>query len=129
MAHLLGCLDPINISWERLDMRKWTLVGNGRFTIHPCYGMLEEMEVPSSWYSIWGLKIPYMVLFSSSFVWVACKGKILTVDNLQRRGTVLPNVYSFFILTRNLLTIYSSIAYLWAFPRFLGRWICCGHFL
>lgn len=91
LAWLMGLLDSIHISRERTDMRRWDLTSNGCFTVRSCYGILGEGEVPSFfWYSVWGIKSFSKVLF---FLWAACKGKILTIDNLQKFGFVLPNAF------------------------------------
>lgn len=40
------------------------------------------------WYRLWKLKIPSKVIF----LWITVRGRLSTVDLLQRRGMVLPNV-------------------------------------
>ena len=43
---------------------------------------------PFPWKGIWSVKVPKRVLF---FIWIAALGRILTLDNLMRKGLPLVN--------------------------------------
>ena len=43
---------------------------------------------PFPWKGIWSVKVPKRVLF---FMWIAALGRILTLDNLMRKGLPLVN--------------------------------------
>ncbi len=64
----------------------WALKTNGVFDIHSYYqAICGTMGMGFPWKSIWRVKAPSRV---AVFVWIATWGRILTYDNLQRRGIV-----------------------------------------
>jgi hypothetical protein len=66
------------------DGLRWRLKGNGIFDIRSFYSALRHAQpVTFPWKAIWGVHAPKRVSF---FVWSAVWGRILTVDNLMRRG-------------------------------------------
>uniref|UniRef100_A0A2N9GAG5 Reverse transcriptase domain-containing protein n=1 Tax=Fagus sylvatica TaxID=28930 RepID=A0A2N9GAG5_FAGSY len=65
----------------------WHLRKNGRFDIRSFYDALRDSpHVVFPWRSIWRTKAPRRVRF---FVWSAAWNKILTCDNLAKRGYTL----------------------------------------
>uniref|UniRef100_A0A2N9FDA3 Protein DETOXIFICATION n=1 Tax=Fagus sylvatica TaxID=28930 RepID=A0A2N9FDA3_FAGSY len=66
------------------DRMRWKLRKNGTFDSRSLYFALRGANgVHFPWKSIWGAKAPQRVSF---FVWTATWGRILTCDNLMRRG-------------------------------------------
>jgi hypothetical protein len=67
----------------------WTPSSSHGFARKSYYKMLQSGEHSSfPWESIWKVKAPPRIAF---FLWTAAKGRILTVDNLRRRGFSLAN--------------------------------------
>ena len=65
----------------------WHLRKNGRFDICSFYEVLRDApQVVFPWKSIWRTKAPRRVRF---FIWSAAWNKILTCDNLSKRGYTL----------------------------------------
>uniref|UniRef100_A0A2N9HUF8 Reverse transcriptase zinc-binding domain-containing protein n=1 Tax=Fagus sylvatica TaxID=28930 RepID=A0A2N9HUF8_FAGSY len=65
----------------------WHLRKNGRFDIRSFYDALRDSpHVVFPWKSIWHTKAPRRVRF---FVWSATWNKILTCDNLSKRGAAI----------------------------------------
>ena len=58
------------------DRMRWCLNGNSTFDVHSFF----------PWKSIWCVKTPKRVSF---FMWTAAWGKILTIDNLFKKGLSL----------------------------------------
>jgi hypothetical protein len=72
---------------DRLDTMVWKLRNSGQFDVSSFYCALQGSNRKKfPWKSIWGVKAPRHISF---FVWTAARGKILTCDNLMRRGHVL----------------------------------------
>ena len=72
---------------EVADGSWWHLRKNGRFDIRSFYDALRDSpHVTFPWKSIWRTKAPGRVRF---FVWLAAWNKILTCDNLTKRGYTL----------------------------------------
>ena len=62
----------------------WKLKGDGKFDIRSFYIALCDFQpVTFPWKAIWGVHVPRRVSF---FAWAATWGRILTTDNLKRRG-------------------------------------------
>jgi hypothetical protein len=65
-------------------MKIWSLYGFGKFDVCSYYAKLTDMnDISFPWKSIWSVKAPRQV---SSFIWTTAWGKILTNDNLIKRG-------------------------------------------
>ena len=66
------------------DGLRWRLKGSGIFDISSFYNALRGSQpIPFPWKAIWGVHAPWRVSFlASSATW----GRILTADNLMRRG-------------------------------------------
>jgi hypothetical protein len=66
------------------DAMRWKPCKHGLFDTRSFYHALRgNNEIKFPWKSNWGVKAPRRVSF---FVWIASWGKILTCDNLMRRG-------------------------------------------
>jgi hypothetical protein len=67
----------------------WSPACNHRFEVKSYYYTLQSGESSLfPWKSIWKVKAPPRIAF---FTWTAALGKILTIDNLRRRGLTLVN--------------------------------------
>ena len=74
-------------SLEEPDKLIWKLKRSGIFDISSYYLMLRDPTAFAfPWKSIWRVKAPRRVSF---FVWTAAWGRILTCDNLMKRGYVM----------------------------------------
>jgi hypothetical protein len=72
-----------------VDKLRWLHSRKGVFEVKTFYRALSPSRAASfPWKSIWRSKAPPRVAF---FAWTAAHGKILTVDNLRRRGMVMVN--------------------------------------
>jgi hypothetical protein len=72
---------------EGPDVMRWTPRQHGRFDAKSFYLVLSgKVDVKFPWKAIWRVKAPRRVAF---FVWAAAWGKILTCDNLMRRGHIM----------------------------------------
>ena len=72
---------------EEPDKLIWKLKRSGIFDISSYYLMLRDPTAFAfPWKSIWRVKAPRRVSF---FVWTAAWGRILTCDNLMKRGYVM----------------------------------------
>ena len=80
-------LQPFLPKNERRDTRIWKLRRSGEFDVSSYYCALQAAtKIHFPWKIIWGVKAPRRISF---FTWTAARGKILTCDNLMRRGHVL----------------------------------------
>ena len=71
------------------DMFWWVPLCKGIFEVKSFYRVLLSFgSISFLWKSIWKSKTPPRVAF---FAWTAACSKILTLDNLRRRGMVLVN--------------------------------------
>ena len=74
---------------EEEDKLLWAATKSGSFSIKSLYSILEVGKVepfPSN--GVWNAWVPPKLSF---FAWEASWGKVLTLDQLQRRGWVLAN--------------------------------------
>ena len=76
------------LSREGMDVWRWKRTSTGIFDTRSfyCALSLSYQVKPFPWRGVWGVKAPWRVAF---FVWTVVWGKILTMDNLRRRGYVL----------------------------------------
>jgi mannosylglycoprotein endo-beta-mannosidase len=66
------------------DKLVWVGAKDGRFTVKSFYNTLSGDSFSLlPWREVWRSKVPMRVAF---FVWEVLHGKILTIDNLRRRG-------------------------------------------
>ena len=84
MASFFELLHSYTSFKEGGDGLQWRLKGNGVFDIRSYYLALRDNQpVTFPWKAIWGVHAPRRVAF---FVWSASWGRILTANNLMRRG-------------------------------------------
>uniref|UniRef100_A0A2N9ELX8 Reverse transcriptase domain-containing protein n=1 Tax=Fagus sylvatica TaxID=28930 RepID=A0A2N9ELX8_FAGSY len=80
-------IQPFLPNRETDDKLVWPLRKSGKFDVRSYYGALQvPLRSRFPWKIIWGVKAPRRISF---FIWTAACGKILTCDNLMRRGHVL----------------------------------------
>jgi hypothetical protein len=82
--HLLHSHAPISTEADKLS---WVLNSFGLFDTHSfCLALRASTALDFSWKNVWRVKAPRRVVF---FVWTAAWGRLLTCDNLMRRGFVM----------------------------------------
>uniref|UniRef100_A0A2N9H1C3 Reverse transcriptase zinc-binding domain-containing protein n=1 Tax=Fagus sylvatica TaxID=28930 RepID=A0A2N9H1C3_FAGSY len=80
-------IQPFLPSREIDDKLVWTLRKSSKFDVRSYYGALQvPLRSRFPWKIIWGVKAPRRISF---FIWTAARDKILTCDNLMKRGHVL----------------------------------------
>lgn len=69
----------------------WNLTKDRGFSVESLYGQItyaESIQMPF----IWKVKIPHRVMFFAwEVMWEVMWGRILTLDNIKRRGVTLVN--------------------------------------
>lgn len=87
---LLGFLYELRVDRTGQDSLVWNCPGGkGKFTVSSYYAVLAPADaVVFPWKCVWVSGSPSKVAF---FVWTAILGRILTLDNLIRRGHILVN--------------------------------------
>ncbi|KAL4185406.1 hypothetical protein AMTRI_Chr10g230540 [Amborella trichopoda] len=89
---MMKLLERAYVAQNAEDIFVWKLEIDGLFSVKPCYNLFfhdrVRWSVPSI-AQIWKWQIPLKVQI---FVWLAPYNKILTVDNLIKRGKILPNI-------------------------------------
>uniref|UniRef100_A0A7C9AS09 Reverse transcriptase zinc-binding domain-containing protein n=1 Tax=Opuntia streptacantha TaxID=393608 RepID=A0A7C9AS09_OPUST len=97
LLRLFSKLSEISIDTSSTDKVRWKLNTKGCFTVRSFYLKLLSLNVSQMEISgnsgfpcqlIWRTLAPVKVAF---FVWEASHGKILTIDNLHKRGFTLVN--------------------------------------
>jgi hypothetical protein len=84
VASFFECLYSHDSFRNGADRLRWRLKGDGVFDIRSYYSALRGSQpVTFPWKAIWGVRVPRRVAF---FTWSAVWGRILTADNLMRRG-------------------------------------------
>lgn len=92
MARLIGFVEHWHPITGKDDGRRWIPGINGAFFVKFSYSFLRRQEeFDFRWDGIWKIGMPSTVLF---FMWTALKNRIPTIDLLQKRGLILPNVSS-----------------------------------
>ncbi|RVW17271.1 Transposon TX1 uncharacterized 149 kDa protein [Vitis vinifera] len=89
VERLLQKIQAFRVQREEEDKMIWTASKNGAFSVRSLYSMMEQGGLslfPSE--RIWRARVPPKVAF---FAWEASWGKILTQEQLQRRGFSLAN--------------------------------------
>jgi hypothetical protein len=72
-----------------MDCMSWNPSKRNIFEVKSFFCMLSSLATETStfpWRGIWKVKVPLRVSF---FVWMATLGKILTLDNLHKRGIIV----------------------------------------
>jgi hypothetical protein len=89
LATFYKCLYEYKLRGEGRDKLWWMPSRKGVFEVKSFYRALSPHGLGSfPWKSVWKSKAPPRVAF---FVWTAVHSKILTLDNLGRRGLVVVN--------------------------------------
>jgi hypothetical protein len=89
VASFYKCLYDCKLRGGGADKLRWLHSSKGVFEVKSFYRALSPSGSSAfPWRSIWRSKAPPRVAF---FAWTAAWGKILTVDNLRRRGLVVVN--------------------------------------
>jgi hypothetical protein len=89
LATFYKCLYEYKLRGEGRDKLWWLPSRKGVFEVKSFYRALSPHGLGSfPWKSVWKSKAPPRVAF---FVWTAVHSKILTLDNLGRRGLVVVN--------------------------------------
>ncbi|RVX23977.1 Syntaxin-51 [Vitis vinifera] len=89
VERLLQKIQTFRVQREEEDRVIWTTSNNGAFSVRSLYSMMEPGGLslfPSE--RIWRARVPPKVAF---FAWEASWGKVLTQEQLQRRGFSLAN--------------------------------------
>ena len=82
--NFMGFVYAQQVQRDEEDQIRWSLDHNGQFAVKSYHKVLAGRRAqPFPWKPIWKSKVPPRVAF---FVWTAAKGKILTMDNLRKRG-------------------------------------------
>jgi hypothetical protein len=89
LASFYSCLYACKLRGDGIDKLWWVPSRKGRFEVKSYYRALSPRGSSYfSWKSVWRSEAPPRVAF---FVWTAVRSKILTLDNLGRRGMVVVN--------------------------------------
>ncbi|RVX00739.1 putative ribonuclease H protein [Vitis vinifera] len=89
VASLLSFLQGKRLNVGMEDRVLWNASKNGIFSVKSLYNTLDSGgAVPFPWRIIWSPCVPTKVGF---FAWEASWGKVLTQDQLKRRGWILAN--------------------------------------
>ena len=89
LASFFRCLYDCKMRGVGVDKLWWVPSRKGLFEMKSFYRVLSLTGVTLfPWKSIWRFMAPSRVAF---FAWTAARGKILTMDNLRRRGMVVVN--------------------------------------
>jgi hypothetical protein len=89
LASFYKSLYDCKLQGEGKDKLWWVPSRKGLFEVKSFYrALLPRGQVSFPWKSVWKSKTPHRVAF---FVWTAVHSKILTLDNLGRRGLVVVN--------------------------------------
>ena len=89
LATFFRCLYACKLREDGKDKWWWVPSRKGGFEVKSFYRALSAQgPISFPWKSIWRSKAPPRVAF---FAWTAARGKILTLDNIRRRGMVVVN--------------------------------------
>ncbi|KAG9442830.1 hypothetical protein H6P81_018684 [Aristolochia fimbriata] len=91
VTKLHGMLDSTFLSGVGVDEIIWSLSENGLYSEASCYKLLLNTEITTLSFQAsfaWKLPVPQKI---KQFVWTASHSKILTCDQLQRRGQIITN--------------------------------------
>ena len=89
LASLLILLNGISIPADGEDVRLWSASKDGSFSVSSFFSEISTREKSrNSVAFIWKIKAPPRVVI---FGWLAIQKKILTMDNLRRKGKFLVN--------------------------------------
>ena len=89
VERFLSTIQGKRVFMDSKDRMLWKETKNGKFFVKSLYGALQTRNsVPFPWSIIWNPCVPSKVGF---FAWEALWGKVLTLDQLKRRGWTLAN--------------------------------------
>ena len=89
LASFYNCLYSFKLRGLGEDKLWWIHSSKGAFEVRSYYRVLSSHSpISFPWKGIWRMKAPPRVVF---FAWTAARGKILTIDNLRRRGMIVVN--------------------------------------
>ena len=89
VERFLSWLDGLRVHRDEEDKVPWIETKNGKFTMKSLYTALESgTSVSFPWSNIWKAWVQHRVNF---FAWEVTWGKILTLDQVQKRGWPLAN--------------------------------------
>ena len=81
---LMAFLYQLKIKRKVVDQLRWLSTTSGLFEVRSYYRLLTSHNTTNfPWRSIWQSRVPHKV---AVFSWLVAQGKILTLDNLRRRG-------------------------------------------
>jgi hypothetical protein len=81
---LMAFLYQLKIKRKVVDQLQWPSTTSGLFEVRSYYRLLTSHNTTNfPWRSIWQSRVPHKV---AVFSWLVAQGKILTLDNLHRRG-------------------------------------------
>ena len=87
ISSFMDLLYSTSVNGEGEDKLSWGQPNSKPFTVKQYYRFLSSHAFRSfPWKSVWKSKVPPRVAF---FSWTATLGKILTIDNLRKRGLIL----------------------------------------
>jgi zinc-binding in reverse transcriptase len=87
---LLQQLQQIQIQPQQRDHITWKWQQHGIFTVKTCYRAIKERpHITSPLRIIWNIKMPRRI---EVFAWLLLQNKLFTIDNLIKRGWLLPNI-------------------------------------
>jgi len=89
LISLLNLLKGVHIRDRGEDARMWSASKDGLFLVSSFFSALSiKLRERSDVCSLWKLKAPPRVVI---FRWLALRKRILTMDNLRRRGRIVVN--------------------------------------
>jgi hypothetical protein len=89
LASFYNCLYSYKFRGVGEDKLWWVPSSKGAFEVRSYYRvLLSHGPISFPWKGIWRTKAPPRVAF---FAWTVARGKILTIDNLCRRGMIVVN--------------------------------------
>ena len=90
LGQLQGILENQALLDSVQDDAEWTLTTSGVFTVKSMYqGLKDEPYIGQDIHRIWKMKVPPRI---KVFGWLTYYEKILTAENLQKRGWNLPSM-------------------------------------
>lgn len=93
LANLYGRVCHFQLRQDVEDHLSWIVSKNRLFTVKLAREArwLNESPPDRVWIDIWKLHLPSKIVF---FLWLMLKGHLPTIDLLQKRGLIIPNIYS-----------------------------------
>lgn len=87
---LVQMLHGVTMEQGRQDVACWRWNRQGAFTVKSCYKALEGRSLlVNNLHNMWTIRAPMRVMV---FTWLMLQDRVLTVDNLMRRGWSMVNM-------------------------------------